>query len=906
MPSIWTATAGTPPPHNPQDTAIFGTGASPVNLDVNETVGTIGFISSTIPYMISGSHTLTMDASGHGATISMATGSTNATIATPISMNDNLTASVNGGDTLAITNVISSTSIGKTLTVNGAGKTILSGANTFGPSAGTVGTSLNGGGTLQVGNNSALGAGDLSASGNSTIQAGAAVTLGNNIALGAGTTFVDNNSNNFTLNGQASGVGNLTKIGNQTLTLGGANTYSGGTTVNGGFVGISADGASGGSAGSLGTVPSSVAAANVTLNNGGLLDSTTLTLHPNRGITLTGTGLLDAAGGASFTVGGIIAGNNGVTVNSGAGDTGKVILNAANTFTGTTTVSNGVLQLGIASALQNSTLNLNGGTLNFNTFTAATLGGLSGSQNLNLTNASGNAVALTIGNNNVTATYSGILGGSGSVDKIGSGTITIGSGANGGAAYTGGTRVDQGTLTLGGVGNMNATGNFDISGVGTSSAVLADNAVAAFSGAVLLGDGNSAPLAATLTVANNARLSAASLNFGNGVGRVAVGTFVTVQDNASMTISGSFDINDPLSTQAETNVLNLNGGTLTVGNFLATAGSAGVHLSKINFNGGVLATATNDASSGFTFLPALTALTVNLTNTAPAIISTPAGFTNTIAQVLSSTVNPDDGLTKIGSGTLILSGANTYNGVTTVSNGTLQVEGNGSFNITGPVNVLANGTLAGFFGTSGTINGAVSIQTGGTLAPGAGNGTEGTALTINNYLTLQSGCTNTFLVSGNSGTNDSVIVSGTVAYGGTLVILTNNADTVPLAVGNKFILFNAGGYSGSFNSIQPPPGPGLTWSNDLANRGQFDVVVAPTNPPVNTNAATANFTGVKTGGSLQFTWAPDHKGWQLYTNSVGLTATGSWFPVSGSSAVTNETITISPANPNVFFQLRYP
>jgi autotransporter-associated beta strand protein len=903
----WNATSGTPPPHNPQDTAIFGTGASPVNLDVNEIVGTIAFTSSTIPYTISGTRTLTLDASGHGAAISMATGTTNATISTPVSLNDNLTASVSSGDVLAITNVISSTSTSKTLTVNGAGKTIISGANTFGPSAGTVGTTLSGGGTLQVGNNSALGAGDLSVAG-STIQAGAAgLALGNNIALGAGTTFVDNNSNNFTLNGLVSGVGNLTKIGNQTLTLGGANTYSGGTTVNGGFVGISADGASGGSAANLGIVPSSVAAANLTLNNGGLLDSTTLALHPNRGITLTGTGLLDAANGVNFTVGGVIAGNNGITVNSGAGDTGTVILNAANTFTGTTTVSNGVLQLGIATALQNSTLNLNGGTLNFNAFTAATVGGLSGSQNLNLTNTSGNAVALTIGNNNVTASYSGILGGSGSVDKIGSGTITIGSGANGGAAYTGGSRVDAGTLVLGGVGNMSATGNFDISGTGLGNAIVADNAVAAFSGAVLLGDGNSAPLAATLTVKNNARLSAASLNFGNGVGRVATGTFVTVQDSALMTISGSFDINDPLSTQADNDVLNLNGGTLAVGNFLASAGSANVHLSTINFNGGTLAATTNDAASGVTFLPALTALTVNVTNSTPAVFSNIAGLTNTIAAALvNPTANADGGLVKIGSGTLVLSGANTYKGSTTVSNGTLLVEGNGSYNITGPVNVPGNGTLGGFTGTSGTINGAVNILSGGTLAPGAGNSTEGTALTINNYLTLSSGSTNIFLVSAVSGTNDSVIVSGTVSYGGTLVILTNTADTIPLAVGSKFILFNAGGYSGSFSSIQPPPGPGLTWSNDLANRGQFDVVVAPTNAPVNTNAATVNFTAVHSGGSLQFNWAPDHQGWQLYTNSVGLTATSSWFPVSGSSAVTNETITINPANPNVFFQLRYP
>ena len=60
------------------------------------------------------------------------------------------------------------------------------------------------------------------------------------------------------------------------------------------------------------------------------------------------------------------------------------------------------------------------------------------------------------------------------------------------------------------------------------------------------------------------------------------------------------------------------------------------------------------------------------------------------------------------------------------------------------------------------------------------------------------------------------------------------------------------------------------------------------------------------GNTLQFTWAPDHQGWQLYTNAVGLTAAGSWFPLAGTAAGTNATITINPAQPQVFFQLRYP
>ena len=77
---------------------------------------------------------------------------------------------------------------------------------------------------------------------------------------------------------------------------------------------------------------------------------------------------------------------------------------------------------------------------------------------------------------------------------------------------------------------------------------------------------------------------------------------------------------------------------------------------------------------------------------------------------------------------------------------------------------------------------------------------------------------------------------------------------------------------------------------------------------VNTNPATANFTASVSGSgqTLNFSWAADHKGWQLYTNAVGLTATGSWYPVPGSANGTGQAITVNPKQTNVFFQLRYP
>ena len=99
-------------------------------------------------------------------------------------------------------------------------------------------------------------------------------------------------------------------------------------------------------------------------------------------------------------------------------------------------------------------------------------------------------------------------------------------------------------------------------------------------------------------------------------------------------------------------------------------------------------------------------------------------------------------------------------------------------------------------------------------------------------------------------------------------------------------------------------------SNEFAN---FFVLV-PAAAVVNKDPATANFKFTITGGggggggsqTLNFSWASDHLGWQLYTNSAGLTAAGSWFPVPGSATVTSENIATDPSKTNIFFQLRYP
>ncbi len=139
---------------------------------------------------------------------------------------------------------------------------------------------------------------------------------------------------------------------------------------------------------------------------------------------------------------------------------------------------------------------------------------------------------------------------------------------------------------------------------------------------------------------------------------------------------------------------------------------------------------------------------------------------NNLSTSFSGVIQDTGGVTKSGSGTLTLTGANTYAGVTTVSGGVLNAGNkNGSATGAGAVNVNA-GTLGG----RGIIAGPTMMGTGSGagafLAPAVGS-TKQTTLTLQSALTLNADATYsyTFKAKQNKSRTDLVKANGITING---------------------------------------------------------------------------------------------------------------------------------------------
>ncbi|MDF2383520.1 autotransporter-associated beta strand repeat-containing protein [Nostoc ellipsosporum NOK] len=213
------------------------------------------------------------------------------------------------------------------LTKAGSGTFTLAGANNYAGgttvSAGTLrldGGTI-GGGALSVASGATLDVNGGAASVSGLSGAGRILLGSGSLAASIGTT------SSFT--GVISGTGSFVKSGSGTLTLGGANTYSGGTTVTGGTLTAGVANAFG--TGTLTvTAPGAVNLANFATTVGGLAG--------DGGIAL-GSAVLTVNSTGASAYSGVLSGT-GRLVKSGAG---TLTLNGANTYTGSTTINDGLL-----------------------------------------------------------------------------------------------------------------------------------------------------------------------------------------------------------------------------------------------------------------------------------------------------------------------------------------------------------------------------------------------------------------------------------------------------------------------------------------------------------------------------------------------------------------------------------
>jgi autotransporter-associated beta strand protein len=248
------------------------------------------------------------------------------------------------------------------------------------------------------------------------------------------------------------------------------------------------------------------------------------------------------------------------------------------------------------------------------------------------------------------------------------------------------------------------------------------------------------------------------------------GNSVQSQDNGTLRLSGANTYDGLTSVR--------NGSTLIVGN----ASALGSTTSGTTINNAANTTLDlngfNVGNEAITLVGANSRVVNNNTSSAATVagsITTTNGQIGgsgnlTASGVISSATA--SGFTKVGTGTVTLSGNNTYTGTTTVSAGSLIVNGNQS-GATGVLTVAANATLGG----SGTIGGPTTIS--GILAPGNSIGT----LTVANDVTWNSG-------------NSWVFELGAVA--GPSILSPGSSDLLAITGGNDFLKGGVGPFTFDF------------------------------------------------------------------------------------------------------------
>lgn len=604
----------------------------------------------------------------------LAIGTNNVTLATPIQTGSAGTASITktGTGTLTFTSV--NTYIGTTKI--SAGRIVLSGGNDRLATASSLNLGQGtGSGVLQLG--------DATSAVNQTFKSLATSGTGTANAIVGGnasnSVLTVNNTTAVTYAGLLGGVGTnennlaLVKTGTNTLTLSNAsNSFTGGVTLNQGTLSFAAGSLASNSINITGASTLQWATGNttdVTVNGLLVADGVTATLDTNSNNITLSSPIQTGPGGTA-----VISKSN----------PGILTITGANTFTGGLNVRNGTVVLAGGNDRLAATSGVTIGN-STNTNVTLQLGDSSGPSNQTLTSLAtagtgtnfikgGNAAVSTLTINNSTAkTYSGTLGGGGggvednlALVKTGAGALTLSGASNsfiGDVSITGGALIVKNSNTL---------------GAGTK----------------------------TITVVSTTNTPSLQLDGTAGDIALAAGlSLITSNDNA-----------------ANPAVLNVAGNNTIAGSISPTSGGFGGGNTRIKVNAGSL-TLSGDLSPHASATGPLT-----------VIFDSASGTSGSTTGILSDNGSNTLAVTKATAGTWNLSGANTYTGTTTINSGTLQVNAIAANGTAQPLGTATSALLIGST-TLGTLE--YTGSTTATLARGITvNGTGGAIIANSGGATL--------------------------------------------------------------------------------------------------------------------------------------------------------------------------
>lgn len=556
---------------------------------------------------------------------------------------------------------------------------------------------------------------------------------------------------------------------------------------------------------------------------------------------------------------------------------GILVLTGANTFTGTTVISNGTLNLGGGTAngsLASTVLTLGGGALNY-TRTGST------TQSFTTTNInSGGSAQLSVvaGNTLNLGTVSRAAGATLDFGAVGAGTVAALAASNDASGIMPGFTFGNSWAVANGAGVA-------ISGFGSYTLTsVAGTTAANYAGLNIDVDNNAGALDAPIA-ANSLRFSAAGTNsitltgttnvitsggilVGSGVGSnlstITGGTLAgaaskdlsVIQNNTAggLTISSVIGNNTGATALAKsggglltlgasntfTGGVFIHGGTVALGNAGAlnsnavTFGPASTGTLALAGNSVVVANLSTNANPGTTFVQ-------NANGSSVANATLTVGNASNLSGIYAGTIRDGTGggtlsLTKAGTGTLTLSGANTYSGGTTLTAGVVTISnatsfGSGSIAVTGSSRINAAGGI--------TYANAINVSSGQTLTmqnPAVGSASTATfsgVLSGSGIISLP-----------NTGSGG---IQGIIAFTNTANTFTGNVVLSASGAGDEHFQFNSIGDGGNFTFAKNGNRQLITYtgsSNIPFNTRQ--IVVASTM----LNGGTTDRQGMDGGGSF--------------------------------------------------------